>query len=146
VVEDIRLAATILRGEDGELITIPNKEVVGQIIVNSHENRIVEPKIYLRAGEDVDKAIAVVKSAIGQFSPAEDTPKAQVGVQDFAFGGTVIGARYWVPSLTYFKKRYEINQAIHKALGDAGVELNVPAGAAVTAPTLSSDEEEPRPV
>lgn len=145
VVEDIRLAATILRGEDGELITIPNKEVVGQIIVNSHANRIVEPKIYLRAGQDVDQAIAVIKAAIEASAPGGEAPKAQAGVQDFAYGGTVIGARYWVPSLVYFKTRYEINQAIHKALRDAGIELDTAAGAAVAAPMLSSDTEDSSP-
>ena len=34
-VEDITLAATVLTGEDGEKITVPNKEIVGQMIVNS---------------------------------------------------------------------------------------------------------------
>ncbi|MBM3505727.1 MAG: mechanosensitive ion channel [Alphaproteobacteria bacterium] len=35
VVEEIRLGATILTGEDGERITVPNKDIVGHTIVNS---------------------------------------------------------------------------------------------------------------
>ncbi len=144
VVEDIRLAVTVLRGEDGEQITIPNKEIVGQIIVNSHAYRIVEPRIFLRAGQEVEKAVAVIKATISEFATTEDAPSPQVGVQDFAYGGTVIGARYWVPSLTYFRKRYEINRAILKALEDAGIELTVAGAAALAAPALSAeDEEEP---
>ena len=34
VVEEIRLAYTLLSTEDGELITIPNKHIVGEVLVN----------------------------------------------------------------------------------------------------------------
>ena len=36
VVEEIRLGATFLSTEDGETITIPNKHVMGEIILNSY--------------------------------------------------------------------------------------------------------------
>jgi small conductance mechanosensitive channel len=42
VVEEVRLAATILSTEDGEEITIPNKHIVGEIIHNSFANKVVE--------------------------------------------------------------------------------------------------------
>ncbi|MGA0393492.1 MAG: mechanosensitive ion channel family protein [Rhodospirillales bacterium] len=45
VVTDVSLAATKLVGEDGEKITVPNKQIVGEIIVNSSANRIVETEI-----------------------------------------------------------------------------------------------------
>ncbi|MBS3731981.1 MAG: mechanosensitive ion channel [Desulfobacterales bacterium] len=35
VVEEIKLAATILSTEDGEQITIPNKHIVGEVLTNS---------------------------------------------------------------------------------------------------------------
>ena len=45
VVEEVSLAVTVLRGEDGERITVPNKHVVGKVIVNSRNSRIVESRI-----------------------------------------------------------------------------------------------------
>ena len=42
LVEEISLASTHLRAEDGELIVIPNKHIVGEIHTNSEANRIVE--------------------------------------------------------------------------------------------------------
>jgi hypothetical protein len=42
IVEEIKLGATILTDEDGVKITIPNKHIVGEIIHNSEEKKIVE--------------------------------------------------------------------------------------------------------
>eukprot|EP00752_Nemacystus_decipiens_P000667 g667.t1 len=58
VVDDIRLAHTTLIGEDAERITIPNKEIVGEVIVNSDENRIVEARIAVAADSDMEAAVA----------------------------------------------------------------------------------------
>jgi hypothetical protein len=43
VVEEIRLAATWLRTEDGERVIIPNKEIVGQVAANIRSIRKPEP-------------------------------------------------------------------------------------------------------
>ncbi|MCK4347497.1 MAG: mechanosensitive ion channel, partial [Thermoplasmatales archaeon] len=41
VVEDITLSYTTLSTEDGERITIPNKHIVGEVLKNSFENKVV---------------------------------------------------------------------------------------------------------
>ena len=139
VVRDIALGATTLSGEDGEKITVPNKEIVGQIIVNSQQYRIVEPKIFLSAGQDVDAAIRAVRGAIGEFGTETEMPDPQVGLHDFAYGGVVIGVRFWVPSDNYFQQRFKINGAILKALEEADIELVTLGGAAVMAPSLTNE-------
>ena len=57
VVDEVSLAGTALIGEDGERITVPNKEIVGQIIVNSHHHRVVETRLFIGHDQDADKAI-----------------------------------------------------------------------------------------
>ena len=52
VVDEIRLAATILSTEDDEVITIPNKHIVGEILHNSFGNRIVETTVGISYGDD----------------------------------------------------------------------------------------------
>ncbi len=135
VVQEINLAATVLKGEDGEKITIPNKEIVGQVIVDSHEYRVVETKIIVRNDQDIDGATKVVRDAIAEFAETEGAPPPQVGVHDFTYGGIVLGARFWVPSLRYFQIRYQANRKIYNALRGAGVALVEPGAAAVLAPT-----------
>lgn len=138
VVEEVTLASTLLVGEDGERITIPNKEIVGRVIVNSDRHRVVESKIAIDGGADAARAVAAVREALGQFPELKDGPAPQVGVHDFTYGGVVIGMRFWVPSKRYFQMRYAVNEAALSALKAAGIGLA--AGAVAVSPAqLSAD-------
>lgn len=140
VVDEVKLAATILVGEDGERITIPNKDIVGQVIVNSDISRVLESRVFVRT-EDAEKAIELLRRILQDFPDLRQDPAPQVGVQDFAYGGVVIGLRAWVPSRRYFPTRYALNGAALAALKTAGISLS-PAGAvALAAPSLSADQE-----
>lgn len=122
VVEEVTLAATVLRGEDRETITVPNKEVVGQILVNSEANRIVESVLYVAADDDPLGVADLIRNVLVEALDPEIAPP-QVGIQDFAYGGVVIGVRYWAPSTQYFQTRFDMNAKIKRALDDAGVKL-----------------------
>jgi len=142
VVQDITLAATVLAGEDGERITVPNKEIVGRVIVNSHGNRVVQTKVCIGEGEDAERAVKVLLQTLKSNADLKDGPAPQVGIHDFTYGGIVLGMRFWVPSSRYFQVRYAVNGEALSALKEAGIKL-LPAGSlAVTAPSLSADEED----
>jgi len=141
VVDEITLAATVMIGEDGERITVPNKEIVGRVIVNSHGQRVVESRVAIAQGEDSERAIAVVREALAGYPDIGAEPAPQVGIHDFTYGGIVLGVRFWVPSRRYFQTRYEVNRGILKALAGAGVTLMPAGAAAVRAPALTADEE-----
>jgi small conductance mechanosensitive channel len=117
VVSDITLAYTFLIGEDGERITIPNKEIVGRVIVNSKKNRVVQTKICISDDQNADKAIGVLKSALEAVADLKDGPAVQVGIHDFTYGGIVLGLRFWMPSERYLQVRYAVNGV---ALGAQG--------------------------
>jgi small conductance mechanosensitive channel len=139
VVEQVTLAQTVLVSEDGERISIPNKEIVGQVLVNSRTHRVVETKIAVAQAADVTKAVQAIKTAIGGFKETGEGPPPQVGVHDFSYGGVVLGARFWVPSERYFQLRYAINQAILEALRAAGTPFPTAPTTALQAPSLSAD-------
>ena len=142
MVKDITLSHTILAGEDGEKITIPNKEIVGRVIVNSQKFRVVQGKICISEGEDSERAVAALRNALGDIENLKGGPAPLVGIHDFTYGGIVIGLRFWVPSENYFQVRYAVNGAAHAALKEAGIKL-LPAGAlAVATASLSADDEE----
>lgn len=123
VVEDVSLSATTLIGEDQERITIPNRKVVGEILVNSDTHRIVESKIVIAADSDPEAAIAAITAALEDFANLAEGGDPQVGIHDFGYGSIVLGLRYWVPSSRYFRTRFEVNRAAYAALKGAGVEL-----------------------
>ena len=141
VVENVKLAGTVLVGEDGERITIPNKEIVGQVVVNSAARRVVQTKIAVAADTDITKAIDALRNALSVHEALKDGPGPQIGVHDFTYGRLVLGVRYWVPSRSYFEMRYKLNHDLLTALREAGVQLLSVHGVAVLAHPLTADEE-----
>ena len=126
VVEEIRLAATVLTTEDGEELTIPNKLIVGEILRNSFENKIIETSVGISYEDDPKRAIEVLQQVLNQFSEICKDPAPQVGIEAFADSSINIGLRYWVPTKQYFNILYRVNLAIHQALAEAEITIPFP--------------------
>lgn len=126
VVEEIKLGYTTLRTEDEELITIPNKNMIGEVIVNSFDYRIVESSVGISYNDDAEKAVELIKKVIDDFDNLSGENKAVVGIQKFGDNAVEIGMRYWVPTRSYFKTQYEVNMAVYKALNAANITIPYP--------------------
>ncbi len=129
VVNDVTLSTTTLIGEDKERIVIPNRQIVGEILVNSDANRIVESQLVIESHNDPEAAIAAIEAALADFEGLAEGKAPQIGIHDFNFGGIVLGLRYWVPSSRYYRTRFAVNQAALAALKAKGISL-MPAGRA----------------
>ncbi|MGY8956565.1 MAG: mechanosensitive ion channel family protein [Alphaproteobacteria bacterium] len=138
VVDEVTLAHTVLIGEDLEKITIPNRKIVGEILINSDAHRIVESQIVIAADSDPDQAIAAIVAALENVAELTEEGSPQVGIHDFSFGGIILGLRYWVPSSRYYQTRYAVNQAAHAALKDAGIKLLSAGGTTILATPAST--------
>ena len=138
VVDEVTLAHTVLIGEDLEKITIPNRKIVGEILINSDAHRIVESQIVIAADSDPDQAIAAIVAALENVAELTEEGSPQVGIHDFSFGGIILGLRYWVPSSRYYQTRYAVNQAAHAALKDAGIKLLSAGGSTILATPAST--------
>lgn len=126
VVEEIQLAMTRLSTEDGEVITIPNKHIVGEILVNSFANRIVETTVGISYDDDPEQAIATIKDVLRGVDAIVQEPAPQVGIAAFGESSIDLGLRYWVPTTIYFQTLYRANLAVHKALKQAGITIPYP--------------------
>jgi len=126
VVEEISLAYTYLTTEDEERITIPNNKIVGEIIQNSFDNRIVEAKVGIAYHSDPQEAIGVVKEAMAQFPQIAADPAPQIGIEEFADSAIKIGMRYWVPTKQYFETIYAVNLSIYQALKASQITIPFP--------------------
>jgi small conductance mechanosensitive channel len=126
VVEEVGLAATRLSTEDGELITIPNKHIVGEILINSFENKVVEASIGISYDDDAQKAIDTIKAALQKIPEIVVEPAPQIGIAEFADSSVNIGMRYWVPTKQYFQTLYQANLAVYNALEQSGITIPFP--------------------
>jgi small conductance mechanosensitive channel len=126
VVEEIKLACTILTNEDGVKITIPNKHIVGEILHNSRENKIVEAVIGIGYDSNPEKAVEQIHRVLEKFEDVQQKPMPQVGIQEFADSSINIGYRYWVPTVKYFQISYKVNSSVYKAFKEAGINIPFP--------------------
>jgi len=126
VVEEVKLGATILTNEDGVIITIPNKHIVGEIIHNSQERKIVEALIGISYESDPEEAIQIVKKTLDDFQEISNQPAPRVGIQEFGDSSINIGFRYWVPTKRYFRTLYRVNLSVYKMLKEGKIEIPFP--------------------
>jgi small conductance mechanosensitive channel len=126
VVEEVKLGATMLTDEDGVKITIPNKHVVGEILHNSEEWRIVEEVVGISYDSNPEQAIRITKETLNEIEEVSKEPPPQVGIQKFGDSSIDIGLRYWVRSKKYFQVLYKVNMAVYRQLKQGGVEIPFP--------------------
>jgi small conductance mechanosensitive channel len=126
IVEEVNLGATILKDEDGVKITIPNKHIVGEILHNSEEKRIVEEIVGISYDSNPEKAIQIIKEALNEFHEISKEPPPQVGIQKFGDSSIEIGLRYWIPTQKYFKTLYQVNLSVYKQLKAKDIEIPFP--------------------
>jgi len=126
VVEEVKLGTTVLTDEDGVRITIPNKHVVGEILHNSQERKIVEEIVRVRYDSDPEEAIGTIREALKGFEEISKEPPPQVGIQRFGDSSINIGLRYWIPTKKYFQTLYRVNLAVHKNLKERNIDMPFP--------------------
>ena len=126
IVDEVKLGATILTDEDGVKITIPNKHIVGEIIHNSEEKKIVEEMVGISYDSDPEKAIESIKEALEAFQEISKEPPPQIGIQEFGDSSINIGLRYWIPTDKYFKILYQVNLSVYKHLKAKSIEIPFP--------------------
>jgi small conductance mechanosensitive channel len=126
VVTEITLALTRLIAEDGEEIVIPNKQIAGEVHINSHANRVVEGSVGVSYGDDPVRAIEVIRDLLAADADVTSAPAPAIGIERFDDSSVAIAYRYWVPSKAFFIAQYRVNLAVFKALADAGLTIPYP--------------------
>ncbi len=126
IVEEVKLPCTVLVNEDGEKITIPNKEIVGEILLNSAEYKVVEKTIGVSYDNDPGQAVQVILETLKKNPKVKQVPLPQIGIESFGDSAINIGMRYWVPTKEYYHAMYEANLAIYNALKQAKITIPYP--------------------
>ncbi len=126
IVEEITIGATYLIDADGVRITIPNKHIVGEVLHNSQEYKVVATSIGVAYGSDINSVLSVIEQTLSSIEEINKEPGAQIGVDEFADSAISIGIRFWVPTTQFFAIKYRANKAIYNALTEAGVVIPFP--------------------
>ncbi|MBB3047539.1 small conductance mechanosensitive channel [Litorivivens lipolytica] len=125
VVDEIRLAYTLLEDEDGVRILIPNRHIIGEIIHNSDTTRLADTIVGVAYESDIGKAIAVIRKVLADIPEIEEST-AQVGLDAFADSSINLSVRFWIPTRQFHAVRFRVNQGILDALREAGIVIAFP--------------------
>lgn len=125
-VEDIKLACTVLMTEDRVRITIPNKQIVGEILFNTLANRVVDARVGISYGSDPAHAIDIIRGVLKSFPQIASEPPPQIGISGFGDSSIDIEMRYWVPPAQYVTTRHAVNLAVWTAFKREGVSIPFP--------------------
>jgi len=125
-VQEIKLAYTVLVNEDKEQITIPNKYMIGDLLVNSFSYRLVEGSIGVAYDSDIEKTINVIKETLNTSDKTSSDNEPIVGIETFGDSAINIGYRYWVPTNSFFKSQYNANQKVFNVLGKTNITIPFP--------------------
>ena len=77
-------------------------------------------------GDDSQKAIETIQTALAQIPEIVAEPAPQIGIQEFGDSSVNIGMRYWVPTKQYFQTLYKANLTVCAALDKAGITIPFP--------------------
>lgn len=125
IVKEVRLAQTILSDEDEVTILIPNRHIVGEIIHNSNDFKVVESTLGVAYNSDIDQVTSTIKAVLHQLGVDTNRPP-QVGIDEFGDSSINFGIRFWVPTDKYHQLRFRANDELFKALHLAGIEIPFP--------------------
>ncbi|MCG3176633.1 MAG: Small-conductance mechanosensitive channel [Candidatus Omnitrophica bacterium] len=126
VVEEVKLPYTVLSTPSGERITIPNKHIVGEVLINSREVKMTETVVGISYGDDPERAIRIIQGVLAKFPAVLKTPGPQVGILEFGDSSINIQVRYWAPTKELVDLLHSVNLEIHKAFKAQSVTIPFP--------------------
>ncbi len=126
VVKEVLLAYTILEDEDGVIITIPNKHIVGEVIRNSHHDSLMELSVGISYEHDPLSVVKMLTPIIADLDLVSAQKKPQLGIEEFADSAIVIGIRLWTPTVNFYASKYQTYATIYQALEQANINIPFP--------------------
>ena len=126
VVKEVHLAHTLLTNEDEELIIIPNKHIVGEILHNSQTDTILELSVGVAYDSDTDAAMKAITEKLANVDGLSQQRSIQIGIEEFGDSAISIAVRGWAKIQDFHQIRFAANQAIKDALTEANISIPFP--------------------
>ncbi|WP_019029627.1 mechanosensitive ion channel family protein [Colwellia piezophila] len=126
VVKEVLLAFTIIEDENGAKITIPNKHIVGEVVLNSKKDTLLKLSVGISYQDNPIDVVALVERTLAQLDIYTDEVRMQVGIDDFADSAITIGIRLWIPTTNLYTAKYSAYKAIYLAFEQDNVTIPFP--------------------
>lgn len=125
---EVNMMATVMATADNKRIVLPNKNVWGGPIVNysALDKRRVDLKVGIAYGENIAKAIEVIKQAVSEVQGVLADPAPVVAVGGLDDSQVTVNVRPWARNADYWKVYADVLQAVKVALDNEHIEIPFP--------------------
>lgn len=121
---DMKLPRTELKTVDGNMVVVPNKHIVGEVIHNYSNAKRLDINVGVSYSTDMDKAIAIVRGVLEAEGGIIKEPV--LGISEFADSSVNIYARVWCQQDDYWRLLFGINKNIWDEFKREGIEIPFP--------------------
>ena len=127
-VKDIDLFTTELATADNKKIIVPNGQAWGNIITNYSANpsRRVDLTFSIDYGDDIDKAMDVIKSTLSQDARIHTDPEIFTAVAAHGASSVDIVTRVWVNTADYWGVHFDAMKSVKQAFDKNGISIPYP--------------------
>jgi len=125
---EVNMMATVMKTPDNKRIVIPNKSVWGGPIVNYNTLglRRVDLQVGIDYGEDVTKAVGIIRETVAGVPGVLQDPAPVVAVASLNDSAVQINVRPWAKSGDYWSVASATLVAVKDDLTKAGVKIPFP--------------------
>ena len=127
-VSEVGLFLTYLIQFDGVHLSLPNSLVWGNPIINYSRNatRRLDVKVGVRYGDDLELALAELRTLIESHELVLRDPAPEVMVSEYRDSTVIINVRAWANSSDYWKLYFDLHLRALQALHQAGLRAPIP--------------------
>ena len=128
-VKEIRLFNTLMSTTDNKQITIPNSNIINNVINNSsaETRRRIDLNVTISYGDDYDVARAALLDIVNADSRIEQDPNPPyIALSSLGDSAVNVLVRVWVPSSEYWSVYHGLNEKIYKQLPEKGIHFPFP--------------------
>lgn len=125
---EVNMMATVMSTADNKRIVLPNKSVWGGPIVNysALDKRRVDLQIGIAYGEDVERAISIIRETVAKVPGVLPEPATAVAVAGLNESQVTINVRPWSKNGDYWAVYSGVLQAVKAEFDRVGVEIPFP--------------------
>lgn len=127
-VTDVNIMATTLTTGDNRVITIPNRKVWGDKIVNvsAMDVRRLDLQVGIGYSADIERALTTIEALLDANTKVRSEPKPVIAVNELADSSVNLIVRPWCAKADYWPLRFELMRTIKEAFDNEGIEIPFP--------------------
>ncbi|MEI6895869.1 MAG: mechanosensitive ion channel family protein [Colwellia sp.] len=126
IVKEVRLGFTIIQDENGAKITIPNKHIVGEVMLNSKKDTLLKLSVGISYQDNPIEVTALIERTLAALDIYADEVRMQVGIDEFSDSAITIGIRLWIPTNHLYATKYNAYKAIYLAFEQEKITIPFP--------------------